>query len=98
MHFAEHKQENSQITFVEFLAMHYLHGSPRDKDYDKDMQLPFKTTGESNSFFANAFDSANFFVIIAVPISGLIKQQAVPQSKCMLSSYLSNIWQPPRLA
>ena len=55
-HYAEHKTENDKISFLEFLAMHYLHGSPNDKDRDRDMQLPFKTSGDcACAFYALCF-------------------------------------------
>ncbi len=41
-HFHEHQQRNPGISFFKFLDMHYLHGSPHDEDYERDMQLPFK--------------------------------------------------------
>ncbi|CAN5873170.1 hypothetical protein BH11BAC4_BH11BAC4_05870 [soil metagenome] len=43
-HFAEHRRDNKDISFLQFLDIHYMHGSPHDKDHAKDMQLPFKTT------------------------------------------------------
>ncbi|NNU33092.1 hypothetical protein HK413_00860 [Mucilaginibacter sp. S1162] len=42
-HFAEHRKKNKNISFLQFPDMHYLHGSPKDKDYNEDMKLPFKT-------------------------------------------------------
>lgn len=41
-HFREHQQEDRSISFFKFLDIHYMHGSPMDDDYDRDMQLPFK--------------------------------------------------------
>ena len=41
-HFKEHRSQNSSITLLGFLDMHYAHGCPKDADYDKDMELPFK--------------------------------------------------------
>jgi hypothetical protein len=95
-HYSEHQQEDNNITILKFLALHYLHGSPKDKDYAKDMQLPFKTSDDCISYTAVAF----------VP---LIAQQTLPvpteikpaktfnlKDRFILSSYLSKIWQPPR--
>ena len=31
-HFAEHKKQNKQLTLLEFLDIHYMHGSPMDAD------------------------------------------------------------------
>lgn len=95
-HFTEHQQDDMQISMLSFLEMHYLHGSPKDKDYDKDMQLPFKASGDYSASFANAF--FNHYTIISVysPILEVKNKEAILQNKYLLSAYLSNIWQPPK--
>jgi hypothetical protein len=41
-HFAEHKQRNHNVSFTDFLSMHYWGDDLNDDDNDRDMQLPFK--------------------------------------------------------
>lgn len=41
-HFTEHKALNQNISFFDFLAMHYWGEDMNDNDDEKDMQLPFK--------------------------------------------------------
>ncbi len=41
-HFSEHKERNTQVGFVDYLAMHYWGDDMDDDDNDRDMQLPFK--------------------------------------------------------
>jgi hypothetical protein len=41
-HFTEHKALNQQISFIDFLSMHYWGDDLNDNDDEKDMQLPFK--------------------------------------------------------
>ncbi|WAC14013.1 hypothetical protein [Dyadobacter pollutisoli] len=41
-HFVEHKALNHDISFMDFLSMHYWGDDLNDNDDDKDMQLPFK--------------------------------------------------------
>ena len=41
-HFTEHKALNQNISFVDFLEMHYWGEDLDDNDDEKDMQLPFK--------------------------------------------------------
>lgn len=43
-HFNEHKQRDNNVTFVDFLSMHYWGTDIDDHDEDRDSQLPFKTT------------------------------------------------------
>ncbi|CAG5016194.1 hypothetical protein DYBT9275_05495 [Dyadobacter sp. CECT 9275] len=41
-HFVEHKALNQEISFMDFLSMHYWGEDINDNDDEKDMQLPFK--------------------------------------------------------
>lgn len=95
-HYAEHTEEDKSISFLQFLAMHYLHGSPKDKDYDRDMQLPFKTPVD----FSYPITTASVPVIlqfsIPEPIEISQSKKAIPQGRFIFSSYLSAIWQPPK--
>lgn len=40
-HFKEHKALYGEISFTDFLQMHYFNGAPHD---NTDLELPFKTT------------------------------------------------------
>lgn len=95
-HFKEHKKEDNNISLLHFLAMHYLHGSPKDKDYDRDMKLPFKTSGDCISAIATAFVPLMAPFSITRPIEIPEKKKFILQDQFTLSSYLSNIWQPPK--
>ncbi|HWB26777.1 MAG TPA: hypothetical protein VG738_14940 [Chitinophagaceae bacterium] len=94
-HFAEHKKENRNISFLQFLDMHYMHGSPMDKDHDRDMQLPFKTTGDCIAI-APVFVPLTAQVSIMAPVKISGKKNYVIKHQCLLSAYLSAIWQPPK--
>ena len=71
-HFSEHQKEDKQITFSEFLKIHYLNPPVKDKDYDKDMQAAAESIEISPEKI--------FFL----------------KDQFLLSSYLANIWQPPK--
>src|SRR6476660_9653 len=43
-HFFEHRALNKNMSFLDFLDLHYFKGHAKDNDYSKDQQLPFKTT------------------------------------------------------
>lgn len=94
-HFAEHKKENSQITLWSFLNIHYAHGIVHDKDYDKDMKLPFKEQINTVAFAPVYFPSA--LSDLTVPLFTLFnKKQFFPKDIQIISSYLDSIWQPPK--
>jgi hypothetical protein len=73
-----------------------MHGSPKDKDYDKDMKLPFKSSGDCISTIATAFIPLMAPFSFTRPIEISVKKEFISQNQFILSSYLSNIWQPPK--
>lgn len=95
-HFLEHQAENQGISVAAFLKMHYLQGDVKDKDYARDMQLPFKTAGE---FFSSSITP--FVPVIAqIHVPYLIEPNAIvwaiDQPDLVYSAYQVNIWQPPK--
>lgn len=42
-HFLEHRAETADMSFTEFIVLHYFSGNPVDDDYDRDQQLPFRS-------------------------------------------------------
>ncbi len=96
-HFSEHKQLDSSISMLHFLSIHYLHGSPKDDDYDRDMELPFKKSGDCISSIVIAFVSLIVPFTITKPVEIAEKKDYIVLNQCLLSSYLANIWQPPKV-
>jgi hypothetical protein len=44
-HYGEHKiRSHGEISFLEFINLHYFTSHPDDGDYDRDQQLPFRTS------------------------------------------------------
>ncbi len=95
-HFSEHQKDNQSISILQFLAIHYLHGSPKDQDYERDMQLPFKTTGENCFYIVSTYISPVEPICLPNPIKMVKKQTKVFPHQYFNSSYLANIWQPPK--
>lgn len=94
-HYKEHQQADKNISIAQFLAMHYLHGSPRDNDYERDMQLPFKTSGDYITSIATAY-FPSLLLVIAKPVIIREKKKIIPTEKFIISPFSSNIWQPPK--
>ena len=92
-HFIEHKKLVGDISFWEFLAMHYNSNTSHDAD---DSRLPFKDP--THSFTAPT---------LAVPIHKIILRDNLliaevshisSHKESFIASHLSDIFQPPRLA
>ena len=90
-HYAEHKKQVSDMSFLEFLSMHYK----TDVNHDEhDGELPFKVPG--HSFVATE---------VALPAQKIIFKETPIQSEVTYfpiyeeaphASYLQKIFQPPR--
>lgn len=95
-HYKEHKKENKDVSALQFLSMHYLQGSPKDKDYDRDMQLPFKSSGDCLSVVSPAYIPVAPTVPVIKPLDVPPKEKITLQNLHLLSPHLSAIWQPPQ--
>ncbi len=95
-HFIEHRAENKNISIADFIILHYFNGNPKDKDYERDMQLPFKTT----DFTA----LVTFAIIPSQPVSVLQPVVFIDNlfpaidNNCNNCSQPSDIWQPPKFS
>lgn len=97
-HFVEHKEENKDLNLWQFLKIHYAFGHVKDADYDKDMKLPFKSHDNCVSSVSNIYISLLEKVSIQKPLQLLEKKNFETKDGFLLSSFLSNIWQPPRIS
>lgn len=95
-HFIEHKEENRNISFLQFISMHYMHGNPIDKDHDRDMQLPFKTPCSCAFSSAPPFVALMQRISIESPVEISHTRHSILKDSFINSFYLSKIWQPPR--
>ncbi|MFD0750915.1 hypothetical protein ACFQZS_12240 [Mucilaginibacter calamicampi] len=95
-HYYEHKQLNRDISFLGFLDMHYLHGSPLSNDYAEDMQLPFKTIDKCVSTTIPVIVPQHINIPLHLPVQIKKVQRFIMKDEFIPSSYLSTIWQPPK--
>lgn len=95
-HYAEHKQHNKNISFFDFIYMHYAGSDFDDGDQDRDRQLPFKSSTFAVSDMAS-FVPASSSVSLKPAVS--TKDQAFfTEDLHFKSSYLTSIWQPPKVS
>jgi hypothetical protein len=94
-HFIEHREENKHLTLWQFLHTHYAAGDVKDADYDKDMKLPFKSHDNCVANVLNVYLPIQK-VTLAKPFRFIENNYSKPQEQFLHSSFLSNIWQPPK--
>jgi hypothetical protein len=95
-HFHEHQQEDKNISLIRFIIIHYFSGNPKDSDYNRDMQLPFKTT-DCSSLVTLAAPSHPSFTNER-PVFFIEKYYPTLKNNTLLSIHFSDIWQPPRIS
>ena len=95
-HFKEHKTLNEGTTFWSFLLMHYSDNDVKYADYDKDMRLPFKSNDGSLNMLSLSFIHYSYSNKINKPFEGALMIYKVYKVHKFQSTYLSNIWQPPK--
>ena len=95
-HYIEHKQEDKNISMLAFLHMHYLCGSPKDKDYERDMQLPFKAPSVCVASVMADFVPVTFQLSLLKPVEIDQKKLYGYFITSIPSSGIASIWQPPR--
>jgi hypothetical protein len=96
MHFYEHQQEDKNISFLAFLDMHYMHGSPMDDDYDRDMQLPFKTACTCITSVLPA-TVPEMGVVLSPPQIFVLQNDFLNRDEMMIPfDSFCNVFQPPR--
>lgn len=95
-HFIEHKEKDTGLSLWQFLDMHYAHGEVQDADYDRDMQLPFKSHDGCISSLMPVFVPVSFSVQLDKPVSSEMNSYSVYTEQFVSAAFLSAIWQPPK--
>lgn len=94
-HYLEHKTKSGDLSFVDFLMMHYASHDDNDQDQTKDMQLPFKDMHQSlQSMQFWSIQQANnpFDLIIQSQRSSFM----IADEDTEYSYFTPSIWQPPK--
>ncbi len=98
-HFFEHQSQNSNLTFIAFLSMHYSQVDDHDGDKEKDNKLPFKSHSFCNSTTAlitlNQEQNITFTAFREYEIE---KKNNNFYTFLVSSSHLKAIWQPPQIS
>ena len=95
-HYEEHKILNPNISFLNYLTLHYVKDSSKDFDHERDMQLPFKAIDHFTApvvpdFIPDATASphVHFRQIF-------FSKRCISDESFIFTDFLSGIWQPPR--
>lgn len=96
-HFKEHKEHNPDISFIDFLNLHYNNQLPdhhHDKEADTHNELPFSGSHGVSIVFVSPCP----FVMLpqnSIEVNTKLKSSS-SNDQCLENNYLSSIWQPPK--
>jgi len=90
-HYAEHKQQVKDMSFWEFLVMHYKTDISHD---DQDNRLPFKDKGHSFTAPVMALPIQRIVLIESTALTEI--SHSSMYTEVSVASHLSDIFQPPR--
>ena len=91
-HYAEHKKLVNELSFWEFLVMHYKTDVPHD---EHDNQLPFKVPGHSFAAITHAIPTHK--IILNETLASIKVVHVSIYQEAYLPSRLQDIFQPPRI-
>ena len=96
-HYTEHKAGDPSINFFDFIAIHYTGIFEKDADYQRDQQLPFRTS-ECMVYSISICECPSMQIMVH-PENPVIENQFLLQNE-MNRSFLcaQDIFQPPRCA
>jgi hypothetical protein len=94
-HFTEHKTLNQEISFLDFLSMHYWGDDMDDDDDEKDMQLPFKKFEIQHVSFIFIPGTTNAFTFKS-PTWSLKPDYGLASPQIYYSTTLGSLFRPPR--
>jgi hypothetical protein len=95
-HLNEHKTLNEGTTLWSFMMMHYTNNDVKYADHDKDMQLPFKSKEGSLNILSLSFIQNFTSIKLVNPFERELKIYMIHNDHIFKSTFLSNIWQPPK--
>lgn len=95
-HFNEHKSQNLELSFSDFLLEHYTDIPHTDNDWEEDMKLPFKKVEHTASIIY--FFSSPKIQEKNRPTAYHCKPVSLYRFACNLSDFTHTIWQPPKNA
>lgn len=95
-HYSEHNSKDINLSFSDFLYMHYIHAHDADGDDEKDKNLPFKSHNGCSSNFSSNLYAQQQTIDIKPFITELINSISCSEDY-YYPSFSASIWQPPKV-
>jgi hypothetical protein len=94
-HFEKHTLESPEISFLQFLTLHYGDSDHVDQDSKNHERLPFSKSHRTHTFYQIAQSTKVMNFITAFKV--LMEIEGVTYKESSIHSVLVSIWQPPKI-
>ena len=94
-HYNEHKALNQNISFFDFLSIHYYNVQEHGTEHETDQKLPFKSL--AGSHFLNLPGGYQSTPLSPEPLASPAFYFQFTGEPAICLSFHNNIWQPPKL-
>ena len=95
-HFIEHKQSNNNLSFSEYINIHYSTSNDHDDDFETDMNLPFKSPVNSSAAALSLCIPFTSVKHVFQSIDTIAVTDMFFYTCSYSNAYLDSIWQPPK--
>lgn len=95
-HFHYHSQQSPDISFIDFLSMHYWGSDHSDSDDEEDMKLPFKKM--ANPAVLSFCIPTKPLLVTAVFLFKYSQNYPLPNDSFIPDNINSSLFRPPRPA
>lgn len=95
VHFFEHKQEQPDLLLWQYIKIHYAAEVVVDADFERDMQLPFKSVLHGGTSTVAAI-VAPVYPFVALPFNQHRETFIERPVHFTSAAHLSAIWNPPK--
>lgn len=96
-HYKEHKKEQQNTTIFSFIYIHYLNGSQKDADYEKDNKLPYKIINSHHHFIVQDLPKSPFNNEFPPLKSFEYQEKNFYYTENFSHNYTTNITHPPEI-
>lgn len=93
-HFREHQKEYKDISFAAFIQLHYFSGNPKDEDYNRDQQLPFRS--DAVILLDSSIAIAEYHLDLGTPPACCQQLYPLMNIATLPDRHGFDIWQPPK--
>lgn len=95
-HFVEHQAFEPNTTFWDFIKEHYNGKFEVDEDYERDSQLPFRTSDYVS--YSITITETPPQIELVCPDFPLVSKYHITNDESHLFGLVADIWQPPRVS